>query len=289
MRYIMLHARDVQFDWAGLPLHYIPNDPVITHAYNVLHMLLPAGENWFVETFKQALPLIHDERLREDVLGFIGQEAVHAGAHTGVLEYLAGNGLDPVRFTDQIHWIFEKLLGDRPITGLRSQNYLVERLAIIAAIEHITAFLGDWVLNADGLDRSGIDPTMLDLLRWHGAEEVEHRSVAFDVLCYFDDRYVRRARAQLLVTPVIVYLWLRGVRFLMANDPAVAGLSWFRRKAHWADWLAGSARGVVPGPVELVWRMSSYFLPGYHPSREGSTVQAVQYLAGSPAARAAAR
>ncbi len=67
----------------------------------------------------------------------------------------------------------------------RAQNHLIERLAIIAAVEHITAFLGDWVLNADGLDRAGIHPTMLDLLRWHGAEEVEHRSVAYDVMRYF--------------------------------------------------------------------------------------------------------
>ena len=40
------------------------------------------------------------------------------------------------------------------MTGLRAENHLVERLAIIAAIEHITAFLGDWVLNAKGLDKA---------------------------------------------------------------------------------------------------------------------------------------
>ncbi len=287
--HLVLQARQVVFDWSDVPMHHIPGDPVTTHAFNVLHLLLPEGEDWFVETFKEALPFIDDEKLRDDVIGFIGQESVHSGAHAGVLEHLARNGLDPTPFTQQMHWLFDKLLGPRPITGLKKKNYLIERLALIAAIEHITAFLGDWVLNADGLDKAGMNPTMLDLLRWHGAEEVEHRAVAYDVLCYFDKRYIRRARTQALVTPVIVYLWIRGVRFLMANDPELVGEPAHRRKPHWSDWYRGSQRGVLPGPIELAKRMSTYFHLSYHPRNEGSTAQAVAYLASSPAARAAAR
>ena len=148
--HILLQARNVEFDWSDLPMHWIPGDPFSTHVLNVLHLLLPAGEEWFVETFKEALPLIEDEKLREDVVGFIGQEAMHSNAHSGVLVHLKENGLDPTPYTQQMEWAFSKLLGPRPMTGLRAENHLVERLAIIAAIEHITAFLGDWVLNAKG-------------------------------------------------------------------------------------------------------------------------------------------
>ena len=79
--HILLQARNVEFDWSDLPMHWIPGDPFSTHVLNVLHLLLPAGEEWFVETFKEALPLIEDEKLREDVVGFIGQEAMHPNAH----------------------------------------------------------------------------------------------------------------------------------------------------------------------------------------------------------------
>ena len=216
--HILLQARNVEFDWSNLPMHWIPGDPFSTHVLNVLHLLLPAGEEWFVETFKEALPLIEDEQLRDDVVGFIGQEAMHAHAHTGVLVHLKEQGLDPTPFTDADGMdVLPRLLGPRPLTGRREKNYLIERLAVIAAIEHITAFLGDWVLNAEGLDRAGADPTMLDLLRWHGAEEVEHRSVAYDVMRYFDKRESRRIRTQVIVTPVIVWLWVRGTRFLDAQ------------------------------------------------------------------------
>ncbi|NLU84476.1 metal-dependent hydrolase [Rhodococcus sp. HNM0569] len=287
--HILLQARNVEFDWADVPLHWIPGDPFSTHTLNVLHLLLPAGEDWFVETFKEALPLIEDEKLREDVIGFIGQEAVHSHAHSGVLEHLKTQGIDPTPFTRQMEWTFRRILGPRPLTGLRSRNYLVERLAVVAAIEHATAFLGDWVLNADGLDRARTHPTMLDLLRWHGAEEVEHRAVAYDVMRYFDKRDARRLRTQVLVTPVLVWLWVRGVRFLMRSDPSLAAWSEHRRKPHYSDFRAAGRRGTLPTTWGLVKRMSTYFTRSYDPRNEGSTSQAVRYLAESPAARAAAK
>lgn len=287
--HLLLQARNVEFDWSDLPMHWIPGDPFATHVFNVLHLLLPAGEDWFVETFKEALPLIEDEELRADVAGFIGQEAMHSHAHTGVLAHLKDRGLDPTPFTDQMEWVFGKLLGPRPFTAGRKENYLIERLALIAAIEHLTAFLGDWVLNAKGLDRANPHPTMLDLLRWHGSEEVEHRAVAYDVMRYFDKRESRRLRTQLIATPAIVYLWVRGTRFLMANDPELASWAPHRRKPHWSDFWAAGRRGVLPGTKEVVVRMGRYFGRNYHPSHEGSTAQAVAYLAASPAAQAATR
>ncbi len=88
--HIALTARNVSFSWKDTPLHWVPGDPFATHTINVLHMLLPAGERWFVHVYKQVLPLIRDERLRADVIGFIGQEAMHSRAHDEVLPQGAG-------------------------------------------------------------------------------------------------------------------------------------------------------------------------------------------------------
>ncbi|MFN3540952.1 MAG: metal-dependent hydrolase [Rhodococcus sp. (in: high G+C Gram-positive bacteria)] len=286
---VMLQARNVKFDWSDLPMHWVPGDPYTTHVLNVLHLLLPAGEHWFVDTFKEALPYIDDEKLRDDVIGFIGQEAVHAEAHTGVLVHLQAKGLDPTPFTDQMEWAFGKVLGSDSVTSLRSKNNLVERLALIAAIEHVTAFLGDWVLNADGLDRAGIHPTMLDLLRWHGAEEVEHRSVAYDTLRYFDKREVRRLRTFVVVVPLMAYIWMRGIVFLMKNDPELQSAPKSVRKPRSALWRKSVKRGTLPALTHVGRSMSRYLKKSYHPSQEGSTAQAVRYLASSPAAQAAAR
>lgn len=61
---LVLEPRDVEFDWTNLPFHYVPNEPMATHVLNVLHMLLPAGEEFFVRVFKKTLPLIKDDQLR---------------------------------------------------------------------------------------------------------------------------------------------------------------------------------------------------------------------------------
>ncbi|EUA34413.1 putative metal-dependent hydrolase family protein [Mycobacterium xenopi 4042] len=141
---IVLQARDVEFDWANLPFYYVPNEPFATHFCNVLHLLLPAGEEWIVEVFKKALPLIQDDQLRLDVQGFLSQEAMHSQAHAGVLEHFAANGIDVTPFTDQIRWLFTKLIGDRPGWGPnRRQRWLAEQVSIVAAIEHYTAILGN--------------------------------------------------------------------------------------------------------------------------------------------------
>ncbi|GLX48372.1 metal-dependent hydrolase [Streptomyces hygroscopicus subsp. hygroscopicus] len=282
---VALKARNVSFSWEDTPLHWVPGDPFTTHTINVLHLLLPAGERWFVHVYKQALPLVEDDRLREDVLGFIGQEAVHSRSHDEVLPHLRAQGLDPTPYTAQVDWFFEKLLGDRTLPPGRARRWwLLERVALIAAIEHYTAFLGDWVLGATELDRRGADPTMLDLLRWHGAEEVEHRSVAFDLFTHLDGGYRRRARTWASAFAAIVFLWQRGVRFFLENDPTVTD-----PKASLKDFYDRGREGVLPGTGAMLRSIPRYLGRGYHPSHEFSTAQAVAYLAASPAALAAER
>ncbi|WP_329277928.1 metal-dependent hydrolase [Streptomyces sp. NBC_01451] len=284
--HIPLKARKVSFSWEDTPLHWVPGDPFTSHTINVLHLLLPAGERWFVHVYKQVLPYIRDERLRADVVGFIGQEAMHSQAHDEVLPHLRESGLDPTPYTAQVDWLFEKLLGDRfLLPGRRARRWwLMERVAVIAAIEHYTAFLGDWILNAPELDRRGADPTMLDLLRWHGAEEVEHRSVAFDLFTHVDGGYGRRVRTWLTGLLALFFLWQRGVRFFMANDPAPN-----LRKPTFRGFYVRGKRGLLPSTRAMARSVPRYLARDYHPSQEGSTEQAVAYLASSPAALAADR
>ncbi len=86
----------MQFDLSAVPAHYVYGYPVATHLYNGLSLLLPAGEEWFITVLKEALPPhIEDEKLREDVIGFMGQESMHANAHVGLNDYLTRHGIDP--------------------------------------------------------------------------------------------------------------------------------------------------------------------------------------------------
>ena len=64
--------------------------------------------------FREALPLIRDPQLAEDVRGFIGQEAMHAEVAPGGARPPAAQGLDPDPFVAQVAWIFQPGLGERP-------------------------------------------------------------------------------------------------------------------------------------------------------------------------------
>jgi predicted metal-dependent hydrolase len=279
---VTIRARPVRFDWTATPLHWVPGDPQTTHTINVLHLLLPAGERWFVRLYRRVLPDVTDERLRADVRGFVGQEATHAKAHSAVLDHLYAQGVDPAPFTRRIDWMFDRLLGDRPLglplPAFAARAWTRRRLAIVAAIEHVTAVLGWWVLGARGLDAARPDPTMLDLLRWHGAEEVEHRAVAHDLYQHLDGSYLRRVTAMAVVAPLIVWFFVRGTSFLMAADPTGPGRPTVR------GYRRAARAGSLPGPALLARAVPRYLRRDHHPLDEGSTAVALAYLARSPAA-----
>ncbi|GAU66803.1 hypothetical protein SSP35_03_04510 [Streptomyces sp. NBRC 110611] len=282
--------RRVTFDWRETPLLWIPDEPTATHVINVLHLLLPAGERWFVKVFKEALPLVRDGQLRKDVKGFMGQEATHSLQHSYVLDHLARQGLDTSPYTRHVDFLFDHLLGEQPPLGIpvAQREWLRFRLSLIAAIEQFTAVLGNWVLAADGLDRARPDPVMLDLLRWHGAEEVEHRAVAFDMYQHTGGpdpaRYARRILGMAVTAPVLLYLWGWGTAYLLRHDPQLATPSRYSLHQH----NRAVRKGLLPTWRELGAAIPRYLRRSYHPSQEGSLRKAVAYLASSPAARAAA-
>ncbi len=283
---VALHARNVHFDWRDTPLHWMADEPIASHLINALNLLLPEGERMFCQAFSEALPLVKDEKLREQMLGFIGQESMHAETHNGVLdEVLTAHGIDVEPYVRQMEYLFRKTLGPREGLDARAEyQTLVERLGMIATLEHFFAYLGDWVLNAD-LERFHADPNVLDLFRWHGAEEVEHRFVAYEVGEYFDIGYVRRCALMLLVFPIFISLVLRGTKYLVRQDDSLPDMRYPRLilKVFGSMW-----RGALPGVPSLLWSAASVFKPGYTPEKVGSTAQAVAYLAKSPAARAIA-
>lgn len=282
---VQLQARKVSFDPSHTPLHWIPGHPVASHMASLLNVVLPAAERWFVATYNEALPLVKDVRLAEDMRGFIGQEAVHAGTHDAMLtEFMIARGVDPQPILNQVDYMFGKMLAPSTSADPRRRfNHLCERLWLIAAIEHYTAVLGDFALNS-AWDDYDADPTMVDLFRWHGSEEVEHRCVAHDVATYFNDSYLARIRAMGLAATALFAFFQRGLRYLCRTDPEL-DLSWSQMQRH---RVRDSRLGLLPRFTTLFGRNTlAYFRPGYSPAEFGSTAQAVAYLASSPAARTA--
>lgn len=282
---VQIQARKVHFDVSDVPLHWIPGHPVASHITSLMHIVLPAAERWFVATLNEALPLIKDPKLADDVRGFIGQEATHADVHEHVLyDFMVARGFDPKPMLDQVEYVFEKVLAPTTSTDPKHRlNHLCDRLWLIAAIEHYTAVLGDFSLNC-AWDDYGADPTMVDLFRWHGSEEVEHRMVAHDVAVYFHDSYIDRINAMVMAATFMYTFFARGALYLSKSDPEMKIGFWKMQRLRYLD----SKAGLMPKYRKLFGSNTLiYFRRGFTPDDMGSTAQAVAYLASSPAARAA--
>ena len=195
-----------------------------------------------------------DPQLAEDMRGFIGQEATHADVHEQMLhEYMVVNGIDPKPMLEQIEFLFSKMLAPTTSTDpKRRLNHLCDRLWFIAAIEHYTAVMGDFALNC-AWDDYGADPTMVDLFRWHGSEEVEHRSVAHDVAVYFHDSYVDRVRAMMMAVVAIFVFFQRTSWFLVKSDPNT-DIGWWRFNRLRMRGLEARATSQVPQAVRFEHR-----------------------------------
>jgi len=275
------HRRMARFDWSDTPLHWVPGDPFSTHMINVLHLLLPAGEHWFIQVVNEAAPLVTDPELAAAIKPFVQQEAWHAQAHVWVLQHLAEAGVDTTPYTDKLDRWFARIGSPKPGWPKLAQRWwLYRRLGDVAALEHFTAVLGQWIIQNQGLEQAGTDPVMLDLLRWHGAEEVEHRALVFDIYQQLCGNYLLRAATMLFTGPALLSWWLSGIRSLMAADPTINDQPRLR------DWMRAARQRRVPGPwLLLVTTPRRYLRPSHHPESEGSTDMAMAYLARSPAAR----
>ncbi|MDT5257885.1 MAG: uncharacterized protein QOD10_2965 [Mycobacterium sp.] len=281
---VALRPRKVHFDWDTAPLHWIPGDPYASHVITALNLLLPTAERWFIRLLSDALEHVRDGHIREEIIGFIGQESVHAQTHDRVLaEYLLRQGIDPARFIDQLEWVAGQY--DERVSKAAQHNRrkaLASGTHLLCAAEHFTGVFGHWALN-NSWDDMGVDPTLCDLYRWHAAEEVEHRHVSYNVAKYFGMDYVAQAAAGAVVTLAFFVIIFRATKFLVHADPALPNLGYIR--LYWKMRASGK-RGSLPKTGYVVRAALRLFRRDYHPLNEGNTAQAVAYLASSPAARA---
>lgn len=289
-----IQPRKVAFDWSQTPLEWIPGQPFASHFINEINLILPAGEFWFCKLYNQALPMVTDAKLREDVQAFIRQEAMHARAHSSATtEYLAAHGISTQRNLAIMEWLFGTALADNPfgrkVPRLLQKQWLLFRLGLTAAVEHMTCVLGQYALNNTRWDKVGADPTLLDLIRWHGAEEIEHRSVAFDLYRHLGGGYLSRYYLSAIAFVAVFGVWVDGAADLLRQDPRFAARkpSVFKPWL-WREWVRTARTGHLPDPLWLFLSELPYLSPWYDPRNEASTEQALAYLRQSPAARAAA-
>ena len=290
-----IKPRKVKFEWQDTPVDWIPEQPFISYFINEINMILPAGEFWFCRLYNKVLPQIQDPKLKEDVQAFIRQEAMHAQAHNSAnKEYLTVRNINIQRNLNVMDFLFGELLADAPL-GLKVPKVLEHqwdlfRLGIVATVEHMTCVLGKYVLYNNEWEKLGADASMLDLVKWHGAEEIEHRTVAFDLYRHLGGGYIARYYLSVVVIAAVLGLWVDGAAQIMKQDPRFKSIRPAVYKPWvWREWYRISQKdhNLMPNPFWLISQQLGYLMPWYDPLHEAKTEDAITYLDRSPAAQRA--
>src|SRR5690606_15070925 len=196
-RTIRVRKMDFPFADAEIPRWWLHGNPVLTNIANGLNLLFPEGERFFIRSVKHYLERIEDPELRARVKAFFGQEGRHGHEHERYNRILEQQGYDLGRFLR---------LYQRVAFGfLEPLLPPVLRLSTTVALEHFTASLAQSALTTSFLD--GAHPVMRQLLRWHAAEEIEHKAVAFDVLQAVDPRYSVRIAGLVIALSQLLGWW----------------------------------------------------------------------------------
>ncbi len=203
--------RDLDVDFTGVPRAWCAGNAAATGISNGVNLLFPAGERYFVRSVKHFLPRIEDPTLRAQIKGFFGQEGRHAREHDRLNAILRAQGYEIDEFLD----LYEKFM-----RWIEARSTPELRLAVTAACEHFTAILAEGAFNEGTLDFC--DPRMQLLLGWHAAEELEHKSVAFDVLTLVAPSYALRMGGMVMATALLGGLWIYAATVMIRQD----GLGW---------------------------------------------------------------
>ncbi|MEM7741438.1 MAG: metal-dependent hydrolase [Pseudomonadota bacterium] len=230
-------------DWHG-------GDPVITIFFNALSVTFPEGEKFFMDSVKAYRDQIDDPVLRQQIKGFLMQEAMHTREHVRYNKELDEQGFSAT----ELHLDVRKILGwARGVLGPFRQ------LSATCALEHFTAMLADQLMS-DPAYLGSADDIYRKVWLWHSVEEAEHKGVAFDTLqaVATTNSYFLRCRSMIAVTILFNYFLLRHT-YIMMKD---VGLS--RSPTAWGrlGWFLLGKPGLFRR-MFLPWL--AYFKPGFHP------------------------
>ncbi|MDF1628312.1 MAG: metal-dependent hydrolase [Alcanivoracaceae bacterium] len=244
---------DFQFD-PGIERYWFGGDQFKTLLLTALSCTFPEGERFFVRSVRHFQKNLTDPQLKEQVKGFIGQEAHHGNEHEVFNAFMEERGVPTGKVSDFV------------LNGLKMQSKVLSperQLAKTCALEHFTAMLAELILERPEF-LEGMDQRMLPLWLWHAVEESEHKAVAFDVYQDQVGSYWTRTSEMAVTTVEFVgftifhYFQLRAEMDDKTDFRSVMkGFNWLLGKPGWLRRL---------GPSYL-----AYFKRDFHPSKKDSS------------------
>ncbi|MDI1302537.1 MAG: metal-dependent hydrolase [bacterium] len=246
--------RHIDFNFPqSIPTYFYAGNATATTFFAMLSGFFPPGERYFMDSVRHFRSHVTDKAQRAAVSGFMGQEAIHGREHDRLNELLAERGFDmgtPDRFVK---------LGLRVLEMLPPST----KLAATTFMEHFTALLAEQLL--EDKDFQGLaDPEMIKIWQWHALEELEHKSVAYDVYELVGNRHSERVAAA--AASLVVLLPMLGVTWawMLARDGKLGNIRDNAKGLNMLFGRKGFVSKILPRLPEFTQR---HFHPGNHDTR----------------------
>ena len=242
---------EFNFDEAAMSKYCWDEDAFSSAFLLSFSAFIPHGERFVIDTIRACREDIKNPALKARVTGLIGQEAMHSKAHEEFNAVYQEKGIDLRRIDELGEWFFKRHL---PAILPRSGQ-----LAVTCAIEHFTALMAERSFSEQAL-MDKLDVGAKEFLTWHLVEEMEHKSVAFDVYQELVGSYLIRAVAMQLIPLYTSSIFAYSVLSILRTPGYRQSLSKMTDGFLFWFGLQGYFSKMQPGILR-------YFHVDYHPSQ----------------------
>jgi predicted metal-dependent hydrolase len=254
---LVITVRKIDFH----PLPFLKNNhewhkdgAVIMHFMNAFQSLFPDGEGLFIDAVRDSMArysskISQDPVLQQDIDTFIKQEGHHSVLHEKWNQALIISGYQKMNMYNKQLYRFR--------LWARTHLNLMTRLSLSIASEQYTASLA-------GLFTIGFPeiilhspPIIQKIFLYHALEELEHKSVCFDLYQKLNGGYLRRMAGMIFITfDILINTFLRQ-RYLLRADG-----KWNRqqKKECWELYLG--QKGLVH---MFIPKIGAYIRPSFYP------------------------
>lgn len=229
-----LTIRRITFEYPNSAyLCWTPSMPELSAAANSVSLMMPFVEPYVVRSVQAVINEL-DDNLAEVARDFTRQELQHHVQHQ--------------RLNDQIRTEVPGIARVELWMG-RTYGWLSRRcsknfsLAFAAGFETVAFSIARWTEKHSANLFRGADPHITTLFMWHLAEEVEHKSVVFDVYRSVDGSRFRYLGASALAVALLTYFTTLGsLTMLRAQRRLLNPIAWWRLTV----WSLSIAFEVLP-------------------------------------------
>lgn len=250
--------RELQFG-DSVPLYWANGDVFKSRFFDAFSTTLPEGEKFFIVSLRQFKNELKSPELQQAFKDFVRQEGAHGILHDAYNARLQRQGVDVPAieaFLKKFFAMHQRLLSPRM------------QITLTACAEHLTASMAHSLLDRDSTLMEGADERVRALYLWHAAEEIEHKSVAFDVMRDIAGvGYVPRVVMMIYLSMMFNALLLPLIEHSLRAD----GLGRTERARHWAKglwWMFKPTRGGFFR--DLSQHYLAWFKPGFEPWSQGA-------------------